>query len=67
MKSSTKMLIAVGIAVAIVLALMPLYLTQTKEPSRPVQVVPSMPKPESIPTKLNSPYIKEYDLPNGSG
>lgn len=66
MKSSTKVLVAVGIVVAIVLALMPLYLTPAKEPSEPAEVTSPPPRSESILTKLDSQYIKEYELPKNS-
>lgn len=67
MKSSTKMLIVTGIVIAMVATLVPIYLNLGKQISQPVSTEPLPPsQPVSISTKLDSPYIKEYDLPKGS-
>lgn len=67
MKSSTKMLIVTGIVIAMVATLVPIYLNLGKQISQPVSTEPLPPsQPVSIATKLDSPYIKEYDLPKGS-
>lgn len=68
MKLSTKMLVVAGIIIAIVATSATIYLTLGKQSSQPVSTESTVSLGgEATPTKLDSPYIKEYNLPSGSG